>query len=71
VVTFKYAVHGGYVTSQTDGDRHWVPAPRLARLYELETSEYFCWRDDAPGRRWEDYIHLFPRYDGKYGRPDA
>lgn len=32
------------------------------------------WDDAAMGplrRDWNDYIHLYPRYDGNYGRPNG
>lgn len=64
----KFALHSGYVISQTDGDLHWVPASRLIQLYELRPGEYFFWPKDR-GFRWEDYRHLRPRSDGRYGRP--
>jgi hypothetical protein len=64
----KYALHPGWVTSQQDGDFHFIGVSKLVRLYELRPDEFIYWKNDY-GRIWEDYIHLWPRDDGKYGRP--
>lgn len=72
----KFALHPGWVISKTDGDDHRISAGQLARLYKLKTYEYIVWRgsalasEDQLGRRYEDFIHLYPRYDGNYGRPN-
>lgn len=71
----KFALHPGYITSKSDGDQHYIGSAQLARLYELRQSEYVVW-DDMNDRRqpqevWDRYIHLYPSYDGNYGRPDA
>lgn len=69
----KYALHPGWVRSKTDGDEHYISTVQLARLYELRPSEYIVWGTASQYSlmyRWDDYIHLYPRYDGDYGRPD-
>lgn len=63
----KYALHPGWVTSKKDGEDHYIGVALLERLYELRSNEYIVWRDR--GFDAEEYIHLYPRYDGKYGRP--
>ncbi len=35
----KYIVIGGYVNSRTDGQRHYVNAMELCRLYKVHPSE--------------------------------
>lgn len=67
----KYAIHPGFVRSQNDGDEHFISAGRLARLYELEPGEWFRWDDDYERRPWDQFVHLFPDYYGRYGRPNA
>lgn len=71
----KYALHPGYVTSKTDDDEHYIGIAQLARLYQLRSTEYIVWDDREPHASlrgtWDDYIHLYPRFDGNYGRPDA
>ncbi len=68
----KYAIHSGYVISKNDGQEHFVGARKLVSLYKLRPDEYCVWDvNNIHGRVWEDYIHLYPRYDGKYGRPDG
>lgn len=65
----KFAVHPGNVRSKTDGDVHYITARALVRLYELRPSEYIVWIGRMYGVNRADYVHLYPRYDGKYGRP--
>ena len=66
----KFAVHPGRTTSKNDGDLHYVGVPALVALYRLRPNEYVVWNDEEPitfiGRRAEDYLHLFPLYDGNY-----
>lgn len=68
----RYAVHGGFVTSINDGDEHYIGPMRVVQLYKLKPGEYCVWQEAALnlGRVWEDYIHLYPRTDGNYHRPD-
>ncbi len=62
-----YVVEPGYVTSQTDGDRHYIGPRELVRLYGLKRGEYV-----VAGQRWPlEWPRLRPRYDGQYGRPAA
>jgi hypothetical protein len=70
----KYALHPGIVISRNDGQRRRIGGAQLGRLYRLRTHEYIIWtcgfqEVDKLGRRWDDYIHLYPRYDGNYRRP--
>lgn len=66
----KFAVHPGPVVSKNDGDLHYISAWTLVKLYELRSGEYIIWDTyRTRGLRQEDYIHLYPRHDGKYGRP--
>lgn len=68
-----FAVHPGRVWSKTDGQWHDLNAVSLAWLYQLRGGEWIVWDDNRPqtykGRRWEDYLHLYPSEDGRYGRP--
>lgn len=65
----KYAIHPGWIRSKNDGDWHYIGAAALARLYELKPNEYVIWwMEDAP--IGDDYIHLYPDYHGRYGRPN-
>ena len=69
-----YAIHPGYVTSKNDGDLHYIGVAQLVRLYKLRAGEYITWDRNRPetylGRNKEDYIHLYPRYDSDYRRPE-
>jgi len=71
----KFAVHPGLVRSATDNDWHYVSAARLITLYQLRPEEYIVWDHSRPetyqGRREVDYKHLYPRFNGDYGRPEA
>lgn len=69
----KYMLHGGFITSKMDGDRHFISATRLAQLYNLNVRE--CVLDDDTRNRdgrgirgyvLSDFIHLYPRFDGDY-----
>lgn len=64
----KYALHPGHVISKMDGEEHYIGVYQLARLYELDEGEYIVWKTLA--YRYDDYVHLYPRYDGNYGRPE-
>jgi len=64
-----YAIHPGWITSLYDGDRHYIGVGSLVRLYELRTGEWIPWHNNK-GRDPNKYIHLYPRPDGNYGRPE-
>ena len=77
-MTVKYALHPGPVTSRTDGDKHFVDAHQLARLYGVAPSECVVvpWEvkpgHELPHRvRMEriermGLVHLYPRPNGNY-----
>lgn len=80
----KYALHPGPVTSKNDGDRHFIDAHTLARLYRVRPAECVVvpWEAPAPGRERErelllerinrmDLVHLYPDYHGRYTLPEA
>lgn len=63
----KFVLCPGHVISQHDGDRHYIDAQALARLYELRFGE---WETLRQGRYYpEGTAFLHPRRDGAYGRP--
>jgi len=65
----RYAVHSGVVVSK-DGQTHRIPAHRVADLYGLSHVEWFTWDDRTSlGRKYEDYVHLWPDHTGKYQLP--
>lgn len=74
----KYALYPSHVTSRTDGDRHYIGAPQLARLYRVPMGECLVISDEdyrRPDRRGklalaEKLIALWPRYDGNYKLPE-
>lgn len=61
VQVLKYHVVPGWVTSKYDGDRHFISAHELIRLYEVDPRE--CTRDPIKGL---GLIRLTPRYHGDY-----
>lgn len=83
-MTARFALHSAWVRSQNDGDRHFIDAPTLARLYGLRPGEWIGWNDEDAARRFgmddragrtqgllgHEMIHLYPRYDGAYRRPE-
>ena len=68
----KYALHPGYITSKNDGDRHFISARQLARLYGVKIEECVVWGPEYRPGEWrrEDYVHFYPRYDGDYKTPN-
>ncbi len=83
-MTAKYALHPGPVTSKNDGDRHFIDAHTLARLYRVRPAECVVvpWEAPAPGRERErelllerikrmELVHLYPDYHGRYTLPGA
>lgn len=77
----KYLLCPGYVTSRTDGDRHYITADQLARLYRVNPSDCEVRQDAEPWespslaavrkQRHAGLIKLGPRYDGDYRLPTA
>lgn len=71
----KYVCIGGYITSRTDGQRHFISAHELPALYSVYPYEcYFAENDQSPilqGLRLEDLTILRPRSNGHYDIPGA
>ena len=63
----KYAIHPGYVVSKFDGDEHYITFSQLVILYGLDHRECINWNErEEITRKRDDYIHLYPKYDGNY-----
>lgn len=66
----KYVLCPGFVRSRNDGDRHWISAPELARLYGVPIRECDVWDSRRPetlmGLKAEGRVFLRPRADGNY-----
>lgn len=79
----KYLICPGYVISKNDGQRHYIGATKLLRLYgidQLNTLEYEIydpetWWPESEYKRAEErnsgMIKLLPQPDGKYELPKA
>lgn len=75
----KYRCLGGYITSRSDGDRHFISARKLAALYRVNPDEcIFIDPNDHPdykqmrGYSYEvinSLIDLWPDESGKYELP--
>ena len=68
-MTPRIVVRPGYVTSQTDGDRHYIGVPQLLWLYRVPLgASYIVVEDrDVPAfREQADDIIVQPRFDGQY-----
>lgn len=59
-----YVLHGGWITSKNDGQRHWVSETDLPHLYRLPPGSYRFAK--LSGNRRLDEIPLYPRNDGNY-----
>lgn len=65
-----YVLAPGYVTSKTDGDRHYITAEMLQQLYNVDLDQ--CVKEPRDKQDWlppENAIYLRPRYDGNYSLP--
>jgi hypothetical protein len=83
-MTAKYALHPGPVTSKSDGDRHFIDARTLARLYRVSPCDCVLvpWEAPRPGLERErellleriermGLVHLYPSHSGNYTPPKA
>jgi hypothetical protein len=59
----KYAIHPGSVISKSDGQKHFINAYQLIRLYGVDMKECCMRYDNEP---FEDLLNLYPRYEGDY-----
>lgn len=67
----KYLVVPGYIHSKNDGDRHFIGASQLMRLYGVKPQQCSVVTEDGSTYgRYKDMIVLRPRYDGNYTLPD-
>ncbi len=66
----KYALYPGYVTSSNDGQRHYITAGELARLYGVSYHECVVVDVDRPecfrGHDVSGLTKLFPNRNGTY-----
>ena len=66
----KYVVYPGYVRSKYDGDRHYITAKQLIKLYEVNPLKCHIVDFNQPktyrGKDFRPYISLIPRYNGDY-----
>lgn len=63
----RYILHPGEVMSRTDGDRHYIDAFQLARLYGVDWKECIVFvgsNSNFDYTNIEGDVHLYPRYDG-------
>lgn len=71
----KYKIHPGFVISKNDGDRHYIQARQLMRLYKVHPKECVvcqeCQRGvPTPVSCWSEfYTNLFPDFHGNYELP--
>ena len=61
----RYILFPGWIISRTDGDRHYIDADRLAKLYGLKLGQD-CSIIGFDFKSEDDDVHLHPRYDGDY-----
>lgn len=71
----RYLVHPGLIQSRTDGDRHFVSARQLMKLYAVHPAACLICRDchRLGGENFRDCrfrdgyaIDLIPKFDGDY-----
>ena len=61
----KYLVIPGWITSKSDGDRHYISANKLIRLYGVDRRECVVFQDGERGF-CDSLIKLEPDYNGDY-----
>jgi len=61
----KFIVRGGWVTSRTDLDWHYVGVAKVAKLYHLPPGSWREFNEDID-RHLPPEAVLAPRYDGGY-----
>ena len=70
----RYVLHPGYVTSRTDGDRHYIGSSDLLRLYGVDPRAHTLTLADHIDHRCyrarDGDVHLHPRFDGNYTLPN-
>lgn len=71
----RYVLCPGLIRSKSDGQKHFISAHKLARLYGVPFAECLVYQfPDTPEgeirrRLWrppENAVYLHPRYDGAY-----
>ena len=68
----KYIVYPGTVTSQNDGDRHFIGFEKLCSLYGVNPAEAVDgWSREGFRADKANLIKLKPRFDGDYTLPTA
>lgn len=68
----KWLIMSDFVTSKTDGQRHFISADKLIKLYGVNPDEciILAHPTHTNGYDLEKLIILSPRYDGNYTLPE-
>lgn len=68
----RYVLHPGFVRSKNDGQRHYIGAQDLARLYKVPVGAILVVvRPNNGFQAQKGDIHLHPKADGDYSMPKA
>jgi len=63
----KYVICPGWIVSQNDGDRHFITAQQLIRLYGVNPKECIVRRERDNVLPWHKELKwLRPKYNGDY-----
>ncbi len=63
----KYVLHPGFVFSATDGDRHYITARQLAKLWGVPMNMCFVvYNLEEPIATDDRLRHLYPLTNGRY-----
>lgn len=63
----KYLILPGFVKSRNDGQRHFISAGQLMRLYKVHPSECIVWTQEGAAEGYPEHLRrLAPRYSGDY-----
>ncbi len=62
----RYVLYPGFVTSQQDGDRHFIGSGKLRTLYLIPRDARVVYGGDPGVRPEPGDVECRPRFDGNY-----
>lgn len=62
----RFLAFGGYVNSQSDGDKHYIPAQKIPELYGVDPAECIFYREGMREADYRELMHLGPLSLGGY-----
>jgi hypothetical protein len=69
----KYLLMPGYITSETDGDTHYISPLKLSKLYQIDIHDCIIYDPRFANSNkvlYDNLIQLTPQYNGDYTIPE-